>query len=156
MRFLDIRNALIQSWIEGEFDLPWAKPGKDYDPETGEPWAAVHVLPSQPGVATLGDSGQDRHDGVFQIDLNWPLNTGDTPLLLKADEIAARFKAGARFEAPILSATLHLDFVEQVYGGYVPLCVLIRSCGVEPMRRVDNWNRVSITIYYSAWVSRAL
>ena len=59
MRFLDIRNALVQSWISGDFGLPWAKPGKDFDPETGAPWARVHVLPAQPGVATLGDTGRD-------------------------------------------------------------------------------------------------
>ena len=155
MRFLDIRNALVQSWIDGAFGLPWAKPGKDFDPETGEPWASIHVLPAQPGVATLGDTGQDRHDGVFQIDLNWPLDSGDSPLLAKADEVARRFRAGTRFEAPPQTETLDLDFIDQEYAVYVPLCVLIRSCGVDAVRRVDGWSRMSITIYYSAWINRA-
>lgn len=161
MRFLDIRNALVMSYMEGAFGLPAAYPNrkpsqalKDAQ-QNNQPWSAFFVVPSQPGVASLGDQGADRHDGFFQIDLNHPLDTGDTAGLLLADQLAYRYKAGVRFDAPALSETLIADFEAQEFLVWEPLKVLIRSCGYEQPRRVENWSRISMTIYYSAWVSRA-
>lgn len=145
MRFLDIRNALIKSWLDGSFGLQKALPGKDFTPVTGTPWAKLDVVPAQPSVDTLGDNGQDVHEGFFQVTLNYPLDSGDSPALRKADEMAARYKAGARFYAPNVQSDP--DWVE--------LCVLIRSCGVSQPSSSDGWQRTVITIYYSAWVSRA-
>ena len=154
MRFLDIRNALVLSWIDGDFGLDTAYPNKKHSPGT-DPWAGLFVVPAQPGVSTLGDEGMDRHDGFLQIDLNHPLNSGDQTAIGLADQIAKRYKAGQRFEAPALSQTLQLDFIAQEYLVWDPLKVLIRSCGYEQPRRVENWSRTTMTIYYSAWVSRA-
>jgi len=153
MRNLDIRNALVLSWLDGDFGLTTAFPNKDFTPGT-DPWAALFVVPSQPGVATCGDEGMDRHDGVLQIDLNHPLNDGDIPAITLADQIARRYKAGTRFNAPALSETLIADFRAQEFLVWDPLPVLIRSCGYEQPRRVENWSRTTMTIFYSAWVSR--
>lgn len=154
MRFLDVRNALVLSWLDGDYGLATAFPNKDFTPDT-DPWAALFVVPSQPGVATLGDEGQDRHDGFLQIDLNHPLNSGDIPAITLADQIARRYKAGTRFDAPALAETLIADFEAQEFLVWDPLKVLIRSCGYEQPRRVENWSRTTMTIFYSAWVSRA-
>lgn len=155
MRFRDIRNALVLSWVDGAYGLPTAYPNKKFDaPSPGTPWAALFVVPSQPGAATLGDTGQDRHDGFLQIDLNYPLDAGDTGALDKADEIARRYVAGTRFEAPNLGNAMVLDFEHDELSIHVPLKVLIRSCGITQPRRVENWSRTSMTIYWSAWVNR--
>lgn len=161
MRNLDIRNALVLSYIEGDFGLPAAYPNKkpntalEQAQANNQPWAALLVVPSQPGVATCGDAGQDRHDGFLQIDLNHPLNDGDIPAITLADQIARRYKAGTRFDAPALSETLIADFQAQEFLVWEPLEVLIRSCGYQQPRRVENWSRTTMTIFYSAWVSRA-
>ncbi|MFT0140784.1 phage tail terminator-like protein [Alcanivoracaceae bacterium MT1] len=162
MRFRDIRNALVLSWVEGQFGLPTAYPNKkpgagvEQAQADNQPWVSLFVVPAQPGVATLGSTGQDRHDGFMQIDLNYPLDTGDTAALDKADEIATRYVAGRRIDAPALGTTLDLDFTEEEYRVWVPLHVLIRSCGVSQPRKVENWSRTSMTIYWSAWVNRAV
>jgi hypothetical protein len=161
MRNLDIRNALVLSWLDGDFGLPTAYPNKDPNDAlkqaqaNNQPWADLSLLPSQPGVATCGDEGMDRHGGVLQIDLNHPLNSGDVPAITLADQIARRYKAGEHFDAPALSETLIADFQAQEFLVWDPLPVLIRSCGYEQPRRVENWSRTTMTIYYSAWVSRA-
>lgn len=160
MRFRDIRNALIQSWVDGDHGLPTAYPNRGADAalqsaqDNGQPWAAVFVVPSQPGVATLGDTGQDRHDGFLQIDLNYPAGSGDVAAYDKADEIARRYIAGTRFQAPNLGYAMVLDFERDELSIHAPLKVLIRSCGIAPPRDVEIWSRTSMTIYWSAWVSR--
>lgn len=162
MRFRDIRNALVLSWVEGAFGLPTAYPNKkpgagvEQAQADNQPWVSLFVVPAQPGVATLGRTGQDRHSGFLQIDLNYPLDTGDTAALDKADEIAARYVAGSVFDAPALGTALDLDFTTESYKSWVPLCVKITSCGVSQPRRAENWSRTSMTIYWSAWVNRAV
>lgn len=148
MRFLDIRNALLLSWEGGAFGLPTAYLNEDPSAQlrqaqdAGAPWAGLFVVPAQPGAASLGDHGQDRHDGFLQVDLNYPLNTGTADALIMADRIATRYRAGERFTPPPPESGPAIK-------------VLIRSCGYEQPRRVENWSRTSMTIYYSAWVSRA-
>lgn len=161
MRFLDIRNALVMSYIEGAFGLPAAYPNRKPSQalkeaqQNNQPWCKFAVVPGQPDPVTCGDKGEDRHDGFFQVDINHPLDTGDTAGLILADQIAHRYKAGKKFDAPALSETLIADFEAQEFLVWEPLKVRIRSCGYTEPRRVENWSRISMTIYYSAWVSRA-
>jgi len=137
MRFADLRSALIQSWVDGGFELDTAYPNRKFDPVAGTPWAAVFILPNQPEVATLGDSGADQHDGVFQISLFYPPNQGDHDIMAKADAIAAHYKAGKRFS----------------YDGQ---SLLVRNCGRAQGRLDDGWYRIDLTINWVAWVDRIL
>ena len=75
MRNLDIRNALVLSWLDGDFGLTTALPNKDFTPGT-DPWAALFVVPSQPGVATLGDTVAvvDADNDPYQV--LWELMSG--------------------------------------------------------------------------------
>jgi hypothetical protein len=136
MRFSDLRSALIQSWIDGGFGLNTAYPNRKFDPVAGTPWAAVFILPNQPEVATLGDSGADQHDGVFQISLFYPPNQGDHDIMAKADAIARHYKAGNRFS-------------------YDDQSLLVRNCGRAQGRLDDGWYRIDLTINWVAWVERA-
>lgn len=134
--FSGLRKALMTGVETSPLSLPYASENAPFHKPMGQnPWAATFILINQPSVATLGDEGQDAHDGILQIDLNYPLMTGESAVTAKADELSDFFKAGKRF----------------AHSG-VELIVV--SCGRSRGREVDGWYRVSMTIFWSARISR--
>lgn len=134
--FTGLRKALMQGVEDSPLALPYAVENSPFTKPTGQsPWAAVYVLMNQPSVATLGDEGQDAHDGILQIDLNYPLNTGEAAVTAKADELTDFFKAGKRLASSGVELT-------------------VASCGRSRGREVDGWYRVSMTVTWFARVSR--
>lgn len=96
-------------------------------PNDGSLWLKATNLPNLPSVATLGDEGQDLHNGIFQVDINAPIGTGTELILTYADLISAYFTAGRQLT-------------------YDDTVVRIVSCGRSNGRKVDNWYRVSMSI----------
>lgn len=134
--FTGLRGALMQGVEDSPLGLPFAVENAPFDkPEDKSPWASTFVLMNLPSVATLGSEGQDAHDGILQIDLNYPLMTGEAAVTAKADELTDFFKAGKRLA--------HLG-VE----------LIVTSCGRSRGREVDGWYRVSMTVSWSARVPR--
>lgn len=100
-------------------------------------WAQLTNLRAGADVASLGVGGQDEHVGVYQIDVSVP-ETGGNPraaLLAHADRIRAHFVAG-------------LLVTHGAQG------VRVRSASVSSIRRVDGWQRVSVSVTYSAFTTR--
>ena len=134
--FTGLRKALMQGVEDSPLGLPYAAENSPFDkPADQSPWAAAHIFMNQPSVATLGDEGQDAHDGILQIDLNYPLNTGEAAVTAKADELTDFFKAGKRLAHSGVELT-------------------VASCGRSRGREVDGWYRVSMTVTWFARVSR--
>ena len=134
--FSGLSKALMQGVEDSPLDLPYAVDNAPFDKPTGKtPWAAAFIQMNQPSVATLGAEGQDAHDGFLQIDLNYPLNTGEAAVTAKADELTDFFKAGKRL----------------AHSGVE---LMVTSCGRSRGREVDGWYRVSMTIAWRARVSR--
>ncbi len=128
-----IDSALHKGVVDCDLGLPTAVANSPFDkPPGGAPWAAVHVLPNPTRPATLGDGGEDAHDGIMQIDLNYAPGTGRAEVLSKAGEVASFFKAGTRLQ----------------HGG---VTVTVASCSRSRGREVDGWYRVSMTV---AWYAR--
>jgi len=131
-----LRAALMQGVVDSPLTLPFAAENSPFDkPEDGSAWAAVFVLPNQPGAASMGRDGLDAHDGLLQIDLNYPLMTGEAAVTAKADELADHFKAGERLSHQGVELT-------------------VTSCGRSRGREVDGWYRVSMTVTWEARVPR--
>jgi hypothetical protein len=135
MSLTNIKGALVSAYVAGAFGLPTAHENKIFKPVTGTPWASLFVVPNQPSVGTLGDAGEDNHDGFLQIDLNYPLNKGDGEALSKSDEMRDYFKAGSR----------------HVHSGQV---VTVTNCGRSIGRQVDGWYRITLTINWYARTAR--
>lgn len=135
--FSKLRSALVQGATTALAGLPTAMENAPFEKPAlaGDPWAAVFIMPNQPEAATLGADGQDAHDGIMQIDLNYQLKMGEAAVMAKADALADFFKAGERLS----------------YSG-VELTIL--SCGRSRGREVDGYWRVSMTVSWSARVSR--
>lgn len=131
-----LRGALMRGVVDSPLGLPCAVENSPFEKPTDQsPWASAFVLPNQPSVATLGSEGQDAHDGILQIDLNYPLMTGEAAVTAKADELSDFFKAGKRL----------------AHGGVE---LTVTSCGRSRGREVDGWYRVSMTVTWEARVPR--
>lgn len=131
-----LRGALMQGVEDSPLDLPYAAENSPFDkPANKAPWASVFVLPNQPSPATLGDEGEDAHDGILQIDLNYQLLTGEAAVTAKADQLTDFFKAGK----PLT---------------YQGVQLTVASCGRSRGREVDGWYRVSMTVSWFARVPR--
>ena len=135
MSLTNIRQALVESYVDGNFGLPTAYPNTTFNPTSDVAWAQLDIIPNQPSVAALGENGTDEHDGIMQIALNYPLNEGDGDVVAMADTIRTQYKAG-------FSKTAN----EQ--------SVVVRSCGRSAGGEVDGWFRVVITINWYAHTAR--
>ena len=131
-------NACLRKTINDlGIGLPIAFENENFTPPVGEPWAAVFIIPNQPSVATLGDAGDDEHDGIVQIDLNYPTHQGTGLCLQKADFIRENYSAGKRFE---------LEGQE----------IGITSCGRSSGRQIDGVYTISLTISWWAYTRRSI
>ena len=131
-----IDSALIQAFTDGAFGLSWASENRAFTPTAGTAWAELFVIPNQPSVASLGDDGYDLHDGILQINLNYPADTGAGAAKAKATAIRDYFYAGR-------SVLYSGQYVEVV------------SCGRDRAgRSVDSWYQIVVTVFWRAWTNR--
>ena len=115
--------------------IPVAWENTRFEATAGKPWAAVFFVPADEQVETLGAGGENRHDGILQIDLNYPANDGEADMRKRIDEVRACFVAGS---------TLSYDTQ--------PVRILSTSCSGG--RQVDGFYRKSISIRWQAFTSR--
>ncbi len=130
-----IDRALVAAYVAGAFGLSTAYENEAFTPPTDTAWAELFVVPNQPSVATLGDAGSDAHDGIMQINLNYPAGSGRHKVAEMVDRLRAHFKAGARFD----------------YHGQQ---VVVSSCGAGPGRQVDGCYQRVVTINWYARTPR--
>lgn len=132
MSFTNIQAALVAGYQAAALNLPTAYEGRDFAPTTGQPWAAVSLLPLPVVGGSLGAAGNDRHSGSFQIDLNDTPGGGIDRLLSFADTLRGYFKAG-----------------RQLDGNGLP--VLINSTSRTAVMTKDGWLRLSVVVAWTAW-----
>jgi Bacteriophage related domain of unknown function len=129
--------------LNGANDVEW--PNKALTPpatNTGvfsQPvWAKVSII-TNPGVpVTQGQQGKDEVDGILQIDLNQPKNTGDSEVRTALGALENYFTPGR---------VLSKDGED----------VTVSSCGRVPGRVIDDRHfRVSLSVSWYARVQRQL
>ena len=131
-------EAALRTAIETVLSpIPVAQSNIPFRPPSGRsPWARITFMPSQPQPVSLGVGGRDRADGINQVDLMFPLGTGDTA-------------------ANVAAAALEAYFNAQRIVSYSGQYVNIRSCG-----RADGSEEISeglfvvrVTIaWYAFWI----
>lgn len=130
-----INAALIAAYRAGGFfsDALTAYENSAFvKPPANASWASVFFLPAQNSSLSL-DSNE--HSGVMQIDVNAPTNIGAGAVISVADNIMSVFRHGASFTAA---------------GQRVE----VASTSISPGRVVDGWYRVSVSVFYRAFVPR--
>ena len=131
MSFNSIPSALIARYRSGAFftDALTAYPNATFTkPAPSVAWASVFVIPATTAPLSIRDS--DEMAGVFQIDLNYPINSGAGGAQTKADAIRAHFKRGT-----VLSG------------------VELGTVSVANLGPVDGWYRVAVSINYRSFVA---
>lgn len=131
MSFNSIPSALIARYRSGAFftDALTAYPNAAFTkPGPSVAWASVFVIPATAAALSIRDS--DEMAGVFQIDLNYPLNGGAGAVQAKADAIRAHFKRGT------------------VLTG-----VEVGAVSIANLGPVDGWYRVVVSIAYRSFVA---
>ena len=128
--FNSIPAALIAHYRAGAFftDALTAYPNAAFTkPAPSIAWASLFNIPSQTAALSLADS--DEMAGVFQIDLNYPLNGGAGAAQAKADAIRAHFKRGTRVDG-----------------------VTLGTVSYAPLGPVDGWYRAVVSVEYRGFV----
>lgn len=131
MSFDTIPAALIAHYRAGAFftDALTAYPNATFTkPTASTAWASVFVIPATTAPLSIRDS--DEMAGVFQIDLNYPINSGAGGAQAKADAIRAHFKRGT-----VLSG------------------VELGAVSVANLGPVDGWFRVAVSVAYRSFVA---
>lgn len=130
MSFNTIPAALIAHYRAGAFftDALTAYPNAAFTkPAPTVAWASVFNIPATTAALSLSDS--DEMPGVFQIDLNYPLNKGAGAAQTMAQQIRTHFKRGTRVSGVEIGAV-----------SYVPL------------GPVDGWYRGVVSVEYRGFV----
>jgi hypothetical protein len=131
MSFNTIPAALIAHYRAGAFftDALTAYPNAAFTkPAPTVAWASAFNIPATTAALSLADS--DEMPGVFQIDLNYPLNKGAGAAQTMAQQIRAHFKRGTRVSGVEVGAV-----------SYVPL------------GPVDGWYRAVVSVEYRGFVA---
>ncbi len=136
MSFSDINTALVEAYQAAALNLPTAYEGRDFTPTAGQAWASLSLVPQPVVSGSLGASGNDRHSGNFQIDLNDVPGGGIDGLLAKADALRAYFFAGRQLSHN---------------GQAVVVSTTSRSIAIVK----DGWLRLSVIVAWTAWTSHA-
>lgn len=98
-----IDQALVQSFIGGDFKIGIAHENIDYAPDNN-PYAEILVLQNDTTPWSLNHS--DETDGVFRVILRYPAGSGAVVAKLKAEEIRQHFKIGTRIAYDGVSLTI--------------------------------------------------
>lgn len=131
MSFLNI-SAAMDGLLNSLNDLPpvaWENLG--YKPEKGTLYLRPTLITGDTVQSSLGTNGQDRHIGVYQVDVFSDAGKGKNEAIVMADNIADLFKRGT-------TAT---------YDGQ-NVVIIQPSRGVSAT--TDGWYQIPVTITYRA------
>lgn len=92
--FFDISAALDYQLNTMSSLPPVAWENKKYTPTQGTLFLRPVVLSGSTTTATLGDSGEDLSQGIYQVDVIAPASKGKNAAIVMADNIANHFKRG--------------------------------------------------------------
>ncbi|WP_061238172.1 phage tail terminator-like protein [Ectopseudomonas composti] len=136
MSEVKIQAALVQGYNAAALGIATGGEGRDFKPPSPTTaWADWFNLPASTDVASLGVGGNDETTGIFQVNLNYPLNDGTANILSAVQKLRDYFVAGRRL----------------VYQGQ---CVKVERVTRNNLRPVDGWQQINVSIYYSAYTIR--
>lgn len=101
----------------------------------GAAYAEVFHMPASTFVDTLGQHGRDLIPGVTQVNLYYPLASGNSQAAVDVD-------------------TFRVSFVAGQWLNNNGQAVLVRSCGPGPSRRDGSYFKAIVSIQWEARISR--
>ncbi len=137
MSVAHVRSALVTKLIAAnQFDSgAISYENVKFDAPSGKVWAAVTFMPADQRPATLGTGGDDRLDGIMQVDINTAPGTGEIAAATIFDNLRLAFPAGT----------------VALYSGQA---VTVMACSRSTGRVVNSFYRVTCSIRFYAFVQR--
>lgn len=126
--FNDVQAAL-DTKLKTVTGTPVAFPNVPYKPQAGTAYLRASFLPAETVQASMGDSGKDETNGVYQIDVVVPRGSGRPQLI---DTVADLFKRGT-----VLT--------------YNSISVRVRSVSMAPAILDDEWYFVPISVNFQSY-----
>lgn len=130
---IKVDQALVQSFISGNFLLPIAHENIDYTPTVGTAYAEITVFDT--GTEPLDLAHTNEQIGLFQCVLRYPVNTGAVAAKTKAEAIFNRFEIGSK----------------HTYSGQD---VWITAHDRQPGYPENGWYKIVMRMRYRAFITR--
>jgi hypothetical protein len=89
--FFNDMQAALDARLDAMDSTPIAWPNVPYEPSAGTTYVRPQFLPTETVQASLGASGKDETNAVYQVDVVYPRGAGRATL---TDTIADHFKRG--------------------------------------------------------------
>ncbi len=106
-------------------------PNKYFDPKTPYQFFVLDFLPDTPEPSAMGTDAGNRWTGIFQIDINTPLDKGEKEAADKYDWLSKLFARGKYFEK-----------------------VLIQNCYRATVNRNEKWYTTTVRVEWAAELER--
>lgn len=136
MSFEEIQKALDVPLKTGSFGgFPVFLENSPSVPDISTPFLTGTILPIQPIQSELGPEGTDLHEGIYQISIYYPKDSGIGEINRKADEIAIVFKSGVNFE-------------------WDTTCVRIENIGRGLLRINKGWAILDLSVNWFSYIKR--
>lgn len=97
MSLVAVRAALETALSSMSPSMDYAWENTSYFPINGTPYARVYLLAAEPDNPEIGGMATER--GFLQISLCYPLDTGPSAAMARAELIRSTFPRGAAFSA---------------------------------------------------------
>lgn len=125
----DLQSALNAALDETfpTMDVAWEN--IKFDPTVGTGYLRATLLPAETDLMTIGEGPWQTHQGIFQVDVFYPIGQGPGPAMSKAGEIQKVFCPGARFT-------------------YNTLTVTVEKSWPSAGRQDDGWYHIPVNIRY--------
>lgn len=109
-QFLNVRRALEKALAAVASIPAIAYDNVNYTPTRGTPFVRASLGPASCRQSTMGANGLRRYEGVFFIDLFYPLGTGSKDAETMAEAITEVFKSGTKLVEG--SQSVDIDYCE--------------------------------------------
>lgn len=129
--YFDMYAALKKPIIDNSsFGIVCADENVGFNPPSDDsPWLQVFTIPNQPVPREIGAVLSDEISGIYQININYPADTGRGASLAKADEILAVYRRNASL-------------------AYGDAQVRIESAGISRQAENSPWYTTYLTIVW--------
>ena len=116
-------NGLVVAWQNTHFE-----------PTPGSPWLEPFILPGEPSQAALGETGENRCVGIYQVKVKYPAGEGSGDARVMADTLITAFKRGTKL----------------TYGVYN---IEIKKAYQSPAIQKADWYYIPVTIQWSCFAA---
>lgn len=137
MSFANLQKAFDVPLKTGSFGLPVFLENSPAVPDISVSFLTGTMLPAQPIQSELGPEGTDLHEGIYQISIYYPKDSGTGDINRKADEIAIVFKPNTIFE-------------------WDEICARVNNIGRGNLRINKGWAILDLSVSWSSYIRRIL